>query len=287
MGLIIRRGKTDDAAKSAEIFYEAFTTIAEQHNFPPDISPPDSGTELAWAKRFSNPALYGIVAELDGHIVGSNFLDERDSVAGVGPLTVAPTVQDKKIGQGLMKDVLNRSAEKKHPGVRLVTGAYNRRSLVLYTKMGFEVREMLVSMHGPQLQLQIPNHKVRPATKSDLPICNQLCWDIHGHERGGVLLDAIEKGTATVVESGNRITGYATEISSSGYAVSENNNGLKALIAAAPELVESNGFLLPTRNGELFRWCLQNGLKVVQPATLMSLGLYNEPLGSFLPSIFY
>ena len=37
------------------------------------------------------------------------------------------------------------------------------------------------------------------------------------------------------------------------------------------------------RNGEVFRWCLRNGLRVVEPCSLMSLGLYNEPRGAFLP----
>ena len=43
----------------------------------------------------------------------------------------------------------------------------------------------------------------------------------------------------------------------------------------------------PSRNGELFRWCLSRGLKNVQPMTLMSHGLYSEPGGPFLPSILY
>jgi hypothetical protein len=47
------------------------------------------------------------------------------------------------------------------------------------------------------------------------------------------------------------------------------------------------GLLLPARNADLFRWCLEKGLRVVQPMTLMSLGLFNEPAGSFIPSIFY
>ncbi len=42
------------------------------------------------------------------------------------------------------------------------------------------------------------------------------------------------------------------------------------------------GFLLPTRDSELFRWSLDKGLRVVQPITLMSLGLYDEPAGAFL-----
>jgi hypothetical protein len=37
----------------------------------------------------------------------------------------------------------------------------------------------------------------------------------------------------------------------------------------------------------VFRWCLEHGLRIVQPMTLMSIGLYNEPQGAFLPSIVY
>jgi len=44
---------------------------------------------------------------------------------------------------------------------------------------------------------------------------------------------------------------------------------------------------VPMRNAPLFAWCLAHGLRVVQPLTLMSLGLYNEPAGAFLPSILY
>ncbi|HMP83599.1 MAG TPA: GNAT family N-acetyltransferase, partial [Verrucomicrobiota bacterium] len=64
------------------------------------------------------------------------------------------------------------------------------------------------------------------------------------------------------------------------------NDDLKALIAAAGE-IGGPGFLLPTRNGDVFRWCLSQGLRVTQPMTLMSHGLYNEPRGAFLPSILF
>jgi hypothetical protein len=45
--------------------------------------------------------------------------------------------------------------------------------------------------------------------------------------------------------------------------------------------------LVPSRNAPLMRWCLENGLLVVQPMTLMSVGFYNEPAGARLPSIFF
>jgi predicted N-acetyltransferase YhbS len=287
MEIDIRRGEVEDAAQCAAIYYQAFKANAERHNFPNEITPPNSGTVAGWARRFAHPGYYSVVAELDGRIIGSNFLDERDPIAGVGPLTVDPAAQDNNVGRRLMEVVLLRSAEKRHPGVRLVQAAYNRRSLVLYSKLGFDVRELLVTMQGPPLQQQIPGHRVRPATTADLQSCNHLCRRVHGHERAAVLLDAIEQGTATVVERVDRITGYATFIGFGGHAVGENNSDLKALIGAAPEFAGIAGFLLPARNGELFRWCLQHGLQVVLPLTLMSLGLYHEPSGAFLPSIYY
>jgi hypothetical protein len=64
------------------------------------------------------------------------------------------------------------------------------------------------------------------------------------------------------------------------------NNDLKALISDA-EVFSGAGFLLPTRNGELLRWALENGLRIVQPMTLMSKDFYKEPQGAFLPSILY
>jgi hypothetical protein len=116
--------------------------------------------------------------------------------------------------------------------------------------------------------------------------CNRLCLQVHGHDRKLELLDAIKQRTATVVEREGRITGYTTLVGFFGHAVAEDNEGLKALIGAAPGF-PGPGFLLPTRNSDLLRWCLGNGLRVVQPMTLMSMGLYHEPKGAFLPSVLY
>ncbi len=42
---------------------------------------------------------------------------------------------------------------------------------------------------------------------------------------------------------------------------------------------------MPTTNGELFRWCLEQGLPVVHVMTLMSVGLFLTPRGAYLPSV--
>jgi N-acetylglutamate synthase-like GNAT family acetyltransferase len=234
----------------------------------------------------AHPDFYSVVAELDGRIVGSNFLDERNPIAGVGPITVDPSVQDKSVGRRLMLDVINRCAEKNTPGVRLVQAAFHNRSLSLYTKLGFDVREPLCCLQGPPLNAKLPGYAVRLATEDDVVACNRVCQEVHGHNRSGELRDAIQQGTATVVEHNGHITGYATVIGFFGHAVGKSNAELKALIGTAKAFA-GPGCLLPSRNAELFRWCLANGLRVTQPMTLMSLGLYNEPAGAFLPSILY
>jgi GNAT superfamily N-acetyltransferase len=234
----------------------------------------------------THPGFYSVVAEIDGRVAGSNFLDERSDIVGVGPITVDPDIQGGGIGRLLMEDCLNRVAERGFPGVRLVQEAYNGVSLSLYTKLGFETREPLVLMQGDPLKKEIPGFNVRSANPDDLDACNEIAVKVHGLHRGGELSDAIENRTASVVEREGRITGYTTNLAFHGHSVGETNRDVEALISAAPEFLGS-GFLVPMRNGELFRWCLDHGIRVVLPMTLMSVGVYNEPHGAYLPSILY
>ena len=283
--IILRRGRPGDAEKLGVICFEAFKSISDKHNFPRDFPSPEPAIGLL-SFLLSRHDAYSVVAEIDGRVVGSNFLWETASIAGIGPITVDPSVQNGTIGRRLMEDVLRRTEEQAFAGVRLVQAAYHNRSLSLYTKLGFETREPLSAMQGPALGLERSGHHVRPATIDDLDECNKLCVRIHGFEREVELIDAINQSNASVVEREGRITGYTNGIGFLGYAVGENNEDLKALIGAAKEFT-GPGFLLPTRNGELMRWCLQHGLRVVMPMTLMSIGLYNEPRGAFLPSVIY
>jgi GNAT superfamily N-acetyltransferase len=282
---LLRPGTPDDAGACGAISYEAFRVIAEAHGFPPDIPSAVIGVAI-FTERLAHPGYHVMVAELEGRVVGSNVLDERSAIAGVGPITVDPAVQNRAIGRQLMEAAVRRTAERGAPGLRLVQAAYHGRSLSLYTKLGFEVREPLVTLQGSSLGVTVPGRSVRKAVEADLPGCNALCRRVHGHDRGGELMEAIRDGTARIVELEGRLTGYASELGFWGHAVGESDADLEALIGAAEAFV-GPGLLLPARNGELFRWCLAHGLRVVQPATLMSLGLYNEPRGAFLPSIIY
>jgi GNAT superfamily N-acetyltransferase len=283
--VVIRPATTRDAPICGKICYDAFCTINAAHGFPCDFPNPDLAAGVI-SMLFSAPGIYCVVAENDGRIIGSNCLDERSVIRGVGPITIDPAVQDRGVGRKLMEAVIGRSHERGAAGIRLVQAAFHNRSLSLYASLGFDIREPLSCMQGRTTERSIPGCQVRSATPSDLDACNALSHRVHGFDRGIELAQAIQHGTALVVERGARITGYTSNLAFFGHSTAETNVDLQALIASV-ESFGGPGVLVPSRNNVLFRWCLANGLRVVQPMTLMSIGLYNEPAGAWLPSVIF
>ena len=164
--------------------------------------------------------------------------------------------------------------------------AFHNRSLALYAKLGFAIRESLACMQGPAVSAAIPGYTVRTATPEDVAACDALCRRVHGHHRHGEVVDAVNQNAALVVEHDDRISGYSTGLAFFGHTVGDTNEDLKALIGAASQFA-GPGILVPGTNTELVGWTLANGLRVVQLMTLMTIGMYNEPAGSYLPSILY
>ena len=282
---IIRLARPEDGPACGEICYKAFNTISQAHGFPCDFPGPDRPIGLL-SRLFGSPGAYCVVAEVAGRVVGSNCLLERAIIGGVGPITVDPDVQNRGVGRMLMQSVMERARQREMAGVRLVQAAYHNRSLSLYASLGFEVREPLSCLQGKTRERSLPGCSVRPAREADIESCNALARRVHGFDRGHELADAIGRGTGVLVERHGRITGYASALAFFGHGVAESNLDLQALIASADSFGGS-GILVPSRNSALFQWCLANGLQVVQPMTLMSVGLYSEPAGAWFPSILF
>jgi predicted N-acetyltransferase YhbS len=284
MPLTIRRATPADTEAAGRICFEAFSRINMAHGFPPDVDGERAHSIIKWL--FADAGHSCWIAEHEGRIVGSNCMDERSPVFGIGPITVSPDVQNCGAGRALMVAALDRARECRAAGVRLVQAAFHNRSLSLYAKLGFVTREPLSVMQGAPMKKAFEGVLVRAATADDLEACDRLCRRVHGHDRSGDLAAAIHGGGAKVAERHGRITAYTSAMAFYGHAVAESNLDLMALIADA-DAFYGPGILVPTRNAELFLWALENGLRVVEHMTLMTLGLYNEPHGAYLCSIMY
>ena len=131
----IRPATSADLEDTSRICFEAFNDISGHHNFPPDFPAIEVARGLM---EMILPAafVWGIVAEHDGRVVGSNFLWEWEPIAGVGPVTVDPLAQNLSVGRLMMEALMQRVRERRFAGVRLVQAAFNTRSMSLYTKLG-------------------------------------------------------------------------------------------------------------------------------------------------------
>jgi predicted N-acetyltransferase YhbS len=287
MTVHIRAATPSDAEVCGRIIYEAFQDIAGRHGFSPDFPAVEAGTQLAQS-FIAHPKIFGVVAEEDGRVVGSNFLMERDAIRGVGPITVDRHAQGGGIGRRLMEAVLERGSGA--AGTRLLQDAFNMRSLSLDASLGFEVREPVLVMSGRPVSKPPEGITVRALTEQDLDACNALSTRIHGFSRSSELADAVQLLAPAVCERDGRVTGYLTAPTFwiANHGVAETEDHMKALILGAGAAHEEPlSFLLPLRQASLFRWCLDEGLTAMKPMTLMTIGEYRTPNGSYLPSVFY
>jgi len=284
MDAVIRPAASPDAEACGSIIYEAFAAFAARTGFPPSFPTKDVATTLA-PNLVENPAVFGVVAERAGRVVGSNFLTEGDRIRGVGPVTVDPSVQGVGLGRRLMQAVLDRG--KTAEGIRLVQDSANVATLSLYAKLGFDVKEPLLALSGSPTEPCSLDLRVRRLELSDLPVCNELCAQVHGFDRTSDLAEAREP---FVVLRGDIITGYLTSASawplSHGVAASEKD--MRALLSGISAATgRPIALLLPTRQAGLLRWCLASGLRAQRPMTLMAWGAYREPAGAWFPSVWY
>ena len=275
-----------DADACAQIVFEAFGAIQDHHRFQRDFPALEAAAGLL-GMFVPHPMIWGVVAEIDGRVVGSNFLDERGPIRGVGPITVAPEGQDSGVGRQLMQAVLDRGAGA--AGVRLLQDAFHMRSLALYESLGFDVKEGVAVITGKPRSELAAGIEVRSLQEDDLEACEALCKKVHGYERTNELRDAMQAFSPFVALRDGQVVAYASAVSfwPMNHGVAETEDDLKALLlgagAAAPEPL---AFLVPLRS-RVFRWCLEEGLRLVKPMNLMALGDYREPRGAWFPSVLY
>ena len=282
----LREAEPGDIEACSQVCFDAFGGLHDHHRFPRDFPVLEAAAGIM-GMWIPHPSVWGVVAEIDGRVVGSNFLDERDPIRGVGPITVDPEGQDAGVGRKLMHAVVGRGEGA--AGIRLLQDAFNLRSLSLYESLGFDVQEPVAAMTGKPRSGPVEGVEVRPLVEADLDECASLCKQVHGFDRTNELRDAIQAFTPFVAVRHGRLVAYASAVSfwPMNHGVAESEDDMKALLLGAAAAVEDPlAFLVPLRTG-LFRWGLGEGLRLVKPMNLMTMGEYQPPRASWVPSVLY
>src|SRR6266851_32204 len=99
--------------------------------------------------RFAAEHVASFAAEVDGELVGSNFVTKWGSVGFFGPLTVCPDRQTQGIGKNLVEAVSSQldAWGTRHAG--LFTFPQSAMHLALYQKFGFHARFLTAIMTAP------------------------------------------------------------------------------------------------------------------------------------------
>jgi hypothetical protein len=146
-----------------------------------------------------------------------------------------------------------------------------------------------VVMSGKPRSGPVDGIEVRPLAEGDIDECEALCKKVHGFERTGALRDAIHAFQPFVAVRDGRIVAYATALTfwPMAYGVAETEEDMKALLLGGADQVDDPiALLVPIRTG-LLRWGLAEGLRSIKPMNVMAMGEYQEPSGSWFPSVLY
>jgi len=266
------------------ICFEAFKTFHERHRFPPDF--PNAGIAAqVIGMLVQRDDCYGVAALAGGRPVGSNFLWHMDEVAGVGPITVDPTYQGRKIGRALMEAVLRQAREMGIDRVRLLQDGFNMASLSLYASLGFDVKEAVALMQAAPSRESAGS--VRAVTEADLPAVEALSRRLYKTSRRNEVGAAIRYGFSPILrERDGRVTGYLIP-GMIGHGVAETEADALALFGEAARRLppEVARFFCPLSEASLYRKALQAGHRAIKVMNLMAMGPYEPPAAVWMPSV--
>lgn len=289
MSIVIRAVEAGDAGACGLICWAAFKAVSDRHGFPSPFPSVEAATRRVTA-FIHHPAVFGLVAEIGdtGQIVGFAFLSERDPMRAIGPVAVDPAGQSRGAGRRLMEAVLGRA--RGAPGVRLLQDGFNMASLALYASLGFQAKELCIALVGVPESAPLAGWCVRAMTDGDVDACEALHQRVHGFARTNDLREALASGSPVVAVQDGRLRAYmaAPALWLANHGVADTDEAMRALILGAARVAEAPlSFLLPIRQGALLRWCLSQGLRATRPMTLMAMGEYQDPTGTFVPSVLY
>lgn len=284
MALQLVPATEEEIPRLAQICHEAFSSLHDRFGIERDIPDEEVGGMII-SQVVKRPDYTGVMAVLDGEVVGSNFLLHADEVAGVGPITVSPRVQAKGIGRALMQWVIDEARRREIRQVRLFQEALNTASLSLYTSLGYDWRDSAALMQAVPAAAADPS--VRPLTAADLPAVEELSRASYGFSRAADAARLLEWEVPGFLRTRDgRASGYLFG-TLFGHAGAVSDEDLLVLAGqAARELPPPLArFICPLAPPALHRKALAAGHRTLKLLSYMSLGDFVPPGSSHFPSI--
>lgn len=163
--VLIRPLRTDELPEADAVRRLAFGTflgLPDPLSFRGDASP-------VRTRYLADPA-GGFAAEVDGDLVGTNFVVDWGSVGFFGPVSVRPDLWDRGIARHLVAAVLDEFARRETRHMGLFTFGHSPKHVALYQRFGFWPRFPIAIMGKP---IGPVVSEVKWSAFSDLPAARQ------------------------------------------------------------------------------------------------------------------
>jgi predicted N-acetyltransferase YhbS len=289
----IRPATLADIPVLAPILVEAFGDLTTRHAVPfKEFTLPDA-TGMLQHMIGDTKHTTSFVAEVDGKVVGSNYLSAvGEQVTAVGPISVRTDAQGG-VGRKLMQAAIARADQVAHGNVRLCQDAFNMTSLSLYTQLGFDFKFHCVLLQGkPRSTLTSQAAQgvvVRKMAEADFPRLAQLSHESLGYAKMSGFGSAVAMKTGFVAERNGLLVAFTCNPAhyAFGPSIARTAEDLQALYLGASE--QSDGaalmFLLPVKYVAVHRWAIAEGLRAQKTMNFMSRGFWAEPQLIYVPSV--
>ena len=140
----IRRLREADLGEADKIFRLSFGTFLGL----PDPMSFFGDTDYIGTRFWADPSL-SLAAEVDGNLVGTNFIANWGSVGIFGPLTIHPDFWDKGIAKLLLDKTMDIFKQLKTKHIGIFTFSHSSKHVHLYQKYDFWPRFLTAVMSKP------------------------------------------------------------------------------------------------------------------------------------------
>ncbi len=184
-----------------------------------------------------------------------------------------------------MKAVLDESQRRGVARVRLMQEAVNTASLSLYTSLGFDWRDAVAIVQLKKASQR--DQSVRMMTENDLPDADHLSSHHYHHTRRNEVASALRAHFPVLVrERAGRVTGYLIP-GFFGHGFADTRDDMLALLGEVEHVAPPafHRVLVPMSQQVLYRELLARGCRTVKVMNYMTVGPYEAPRESWLPSI--
>jgi len=292
--LTVRLTVPSDVEPLSKIAFTAARSIHKQHGVPFFLPTPED-TKALIQLLMDDPSMYGIVAGLDGRIVGCAFLHEKDEIKSISGIVIEPKFQGRGVGKKMVELLIERANCR---SIRMAFAeTFNLPYFNVLAGFGFRPHETISIVSGIPKGTFDGLLEVRPMVLSDVDACDELHYETQGFSRRNEMikcLDPIYAARPYVALQSGELVAYTCSFSYHGHTIAKDLTALKQLYIAVAGIMSHAGAtpriaIFGRLYPMLLAWALREaGLKLERNTNLMVLGQYKPPqTHMYIPSSDY